>query len=128
MYTYIQERCGILEDELRRFEAQREEDSRRLQEMTTLREKDADQAHFLKEKVIKKNEFTVTHVTALTFESFWQLAALDLALAQVSMEDEGNLFFFLFFLLFFILSRVCMEDEGSLCMGACGGVGVCMGV
>jgi hypothetical protein len=54
MYTYIQERCGILEDELRRFEAQREEDSRRLQEMTTLREKDADQAHFLKKKVIKK--------------------------------------------------------------------------
>ena len=45
MYTYIQERCGILEDELRRFEAQREEDSRRLQQMTNLRAKDADQAH-----------------------------------------------------------------------------------
>jgi hypothetical protein len=59
MYTYVQERCGILEDELRRIEAQREEDLRRLQEMTTLREKDADQAHVLKTKkmgIKKKSE------------------------------------------------------------------------
>jgi hypothetical protein len=39
-----------------------------------------------------------------------------------------GLFAFFFFSSFFIFAQDCMEDEGNLCVGACGGVGVCMGV
>ena len=68
------------------------------------------------------------YVRALSFQNFWQLAALDLALAQVSMDDEGNLFFFSLF--FYSLRRsawkkrgisvwVHVEGVGYMCMGVC---------